>query len=450
MSVKSLILAVLMASVLTLHVPGMAEVPQIISYQGILTDSDGNVIDGTRLVKFKIYDSSTGDNTLWETDFQIIEFDDGLFTVLLGSPPMPSLPEDLSDYPSLYLGVTVDVDEEISPLTQFTSVPFALRTQDADYAAVAETAVRQRDLYHNILDINPGSITTVHFIAWRDAPGVTLYLYGSGFQGVLAAHTHDGNNPHSHDFTGSTNSASVNHNHSYSGSTATGGAAHSHSGTTGNYNLSHSHGGSTESTNIDHSHGGTTNTAYESGHHHHDFLFQGVNDGNYLVHTADYGGLTAHGTQNVNATGSVDPNRSEHMHGLAISNGGGSHSHNLTTQPWGGNHNHSFTTNSITASHAHSYSGTTGAHDIAHSHTFDGTVTVTGTGLGETGLEALTLPSDVSVYVDDVLTAGPFTGNFASGGLDLSSFVYGSGEHTMEVREAGGTGGRISYNLFVE
>jgi hypothetical protein len=65
-------------------------------------------------------------------------------------------------------------------------------------------------------------------------------------------------------------------------------------------------------------------------------------------------------------------------------------------------------------------------------------------------MTAGTLPTTVNVYVDDILAAGSFDGEFASGELDLSIYATGEGEHTITIKEEGGTGGRVIYNLFVE
>lgn len=39
--------------------------PQLINYQGYLTDGDSNPITGSRSIEFSIYDSATGNMLLW-------------------------------------------------------------------------------------------------------------------------------------------------------------------------------------------------------------------------------------------------------------------------------------------------------------------------------------------------------------------------------------------------
>ncbi|MEW5925191.1 MAG: hypothetical protein AB1746_14500 [Candidatus Zixiibacteriota bacterium] len=436
--------------VLTNSVP--AQIPRTISYQGRLTDMTGKPVgDNIYSIKFRIIDSL--DTEIWSSDgFLPIQVKDGLFNHYLGSSN--PLPESLGEHGELRLGIIIGLDSEI--LTDLSSTSFAFSSLSAQHAnasdtaafsSVAERVIQGRDLYHQIMDINPNSITVVPFVARAANPTVTLYLYGSGYQGPLSNHTHDGLNAHSHDISGTVASASVSHTHSYSGTSGTASASHTHTGSIGSTDLAHLHSGTTGSTSLAHSHTGATNN---DAAHHHDFLFQGVNTHFYLVHTNDYEGLTAHGTYNCKATGSVAPGGSAHSHEFTTNSALGTHSHTFGTSSSLGTHNHSLTISSTSPSHSHSYSGTTGTNGITHSHTFTGSASSTGTGLEGIGIAAGTLPSNVYVYIDGSPVAGPFDGNFASGGLDLSSYISGVGEHTIEIREEGGSGGRISYNLFVE
>ena len=56
----------------------LAEVPQIINYQGCLTDVAGDpVADGPYQINFKIYGSESGDDSLWWSGFQSVQVTDG-------------------------------------------------------------------------------------------------------------------------------------------------------------------------------------------------------------------------------------------------------------------------------------------------------------------------------------------------------------------------------------
>jgi hypothetical protein len=105
-------------------------VPTMISYQGQLLDSNGNPVNGTHSMTFKLYDAPTGGNLLW-SETQSVQVTNGLFNVLLGEyAPLwfTSIGETSRD---VYLGVTVGSGSGMTPRQQIVSVP---------YAFVADTA----------------------------------------------------------------------------------------------------------------------------------------------------------------------------------------------------------------------------------------------------------------------------------------------------------------------
>jgi hypothetical protein len=79
--------AVVIALLLT--VPALADVPNLLNYQGRLTDPSGNPKNGTFTMQFALYDAATGGNQLpsgspW-SETQSVTVTDGVFNVLLGS-----------------------------------------------------------------------------------------------------------------------------------------------------------------------------------------------------------------------------------------------------------------------------------------------------------------------------------------------------------------------------
>jgi hypothetical protein len=117
----------------------LAAVPQVINYQGRLTDASGNpVADNNYLIKFKIYGSAAGNDSLWSSGFQTVAVANGLFTYKLGTPT--AFPQDLFvTGTSRYLGITVGVDLEISPRTEILSSAYARHSVRADTADEALT-----------------------------------------------------------------------------------------------------------------------------------------------------------------------------------------------------------------------------------------------------------------------------------------------------------------------
>src|SRR5512137_25435 len=61
-------------------------VPQLINYQGKLTDASGNPIaNGSYALTFQIWDASSGGTRLWEETQSSVAVTSGLFSVLLGA-----------------------------------------------------------------------------------------------------------------------------------------------------------------------------------------------------------------------------------------------------------------------------------------------------------------------------------------------------------------------------
>ncbi len=149
----ALLTATLTIAVLALAPLATAAVPQMINYQGRLTDSTGKpVADGPYLLKFKMYGTAAGDDSLWSSGFQTVQVSSGLFDYRLGlSVP---LPDDLfATDTNRYLGITVGVDPEVTARTKLVSVAYAyhaLRTDTADYAfSVANESVTTSKLADN-------------------------------------------------------------------------------------------------------------------------------------------------------------------------------------------------------------------------------------------------------------------------------------------------------------
>ncbi len=107
----------------TLSHPSLADIPKVISYQGKVTDSGGTpVADGSYLMRFRIYNAATGGTLRWDGGTRWISVTSGVFNVLLGESPQPSinLPFD-EDY---WLLVTFDGDDQ-TPRQRLASSGYA-------------------------------------------------------------------------------------------------------------------------------------------------------------------------------------------------------------------------------------------------------------------------------------------------------------------------------------
>ena len=101
-----------------------ADVPQLVNYQGRLTDGTGSpVSDGSYSVTIALYDVASGGAPLW-SETQSITTEGGLFTTLLGT--FTPFDASLLTGTSRYLGISVGADPELSPRIRLASVPYAL------------------------------------------------------------------------------------------------------------------------------------------------------------------------------------------------------------------------------------------------------------------------------------------------------------------------------------
>jgi len=113
--------------------PGVnAVVPQMINYQGSLTNKTGSPVpDGNYNMEFKIYGVASGGTAFWsekwDTTTSQITVVGGIFNVMLGfKTPIPV--SFFADYPITYLGIKVGTDSEMLPRQKLTSVAYALKS----------------------------------------------------------------------------------------------------------------------------------------------------------------------------------------------------------------------------------------------------------------------------------------------------------------------------------
>ncbi len=114
---------VILVAVLTAYVALSSNVPQLINYQGRLTDGAGDPVTGNQSIRFKVLNGDTpGASVLW-SETQTVTVTDGVYHVLLGS--VNPMSQYLFKGPNRYLEVEVN-GETLSPRQQLGSVPYAM------------------------------------------------------------------------------------------------------------------------------------------------------------------------------------------------------------------------------------------------------------------------------------------------------------------------------------
>ena len=107
----------------------IAVVPHLINYQGRLTDISGKPLaDGAQAITFRIYDSESAGNMLWE-ETQSVTIQKGIFSVFLGGSTNLDLPFDKPYFLEIKVGTEV-----MSPRQRITSAGYALRAEKAESA----------------------------------------------------------------------------------------------------------------------------------------------------------------------------------------------------------------------------------------------------------------------------------------------------------------------------
>jgi hypothetical protein len=200
------------------------DIPHLLNYQGVLTDSAGDPVpDGTYQMTFGIYDSATDGNLLWSETQPNVQVSDGLYNVLLGSVnPIPA--DVFCGGADRWLGMKVGSDAEMTPRQRIVSVAYAYAAECAQGIAPGHgLVIKDTDgnvthrlnangtSWHNGLETFNGGIelTYVHSPqGWTvkygtdgvgtmeyhyDQDGVLRYEKGcSGVMGVEYSKTYDG------------------------------------------------------------------------------------------------------------------------------------------------------------------------------------------------------------------------------------------------------------------
>lgn len=132
-----------------------SSIPHMMNYQGILTDTDDNPLNGTFKVTFKLYHKKSGGTAFWRETHMDLHVKEGLFEVLLGSNN-PLLVEEFSKAPT-YLGVTVEDDSEMKPRQRLVSSPYALVSEEV-MGGEDKTGYWTEDGFGNIHTTKSGNV----------------------------------------------------------------------------------------------------------------------------------------------------------------------------------------------------------------------------------------------------------------------------------------------------
>jgi hypothetical protein len=159
------LITILILLVLSIVVHVLAAVPHLINYQGRLTLPNGNPVDSNvYAIKFAVYDSPIEGNELWNSNgFIPILVVNGLFSHELGSTN--PIPDSLVKYDSLWLGISIDLNPEMTIRTKLNTVPFAFKALVAERT---DTASHSLDRTVSASDLVAGTLDSSRFSAYDD------------------------------------------------------------------------------------------------------------------------------------------------------------------------------------------------------------------------------------------------------------------------------------------
>lgn len=139
-----------------------SQVPQNLSYQGLLTDTNGEAMNGNFDLTFKLYTVSAAGTSLWD-ETQTVTVSDGLFNVILGSINPLTLPFDRA----YWLGITISGGSELEPRIQLASSAYSLIARSIVDSAVTSSKIAD------------GAVTTPKLNTTGASVGQALMFNGS-------------------------------------------------------------------------------------------------------------------------------------------------------------------------------------------------------------------------------------------------------------------------------
>jgi|GEM_PF-3577547 len=152
-------------------------VPLQMTQQGRIMDNNGAALAGTHVVTFSIYDDLNAGNKEWE-EILVVSFTNGYYAAVLGTDEQnnPLDSSVLESYP-LFLELTIDSNNPMSPRHPIQSAPFA------QIAGVAESVnggtVRADSVHINSTQVIDGTGSWVGqpiTVDWSQLTGVPQYI----------------------------------------------------------------------------------------------------------------------------------------------------------------------------------------------------------------------------------------------------------------------------------
>ena len=152
--------------------PALAAVPELINFQGKLTDSSDKAVTSVVPMVFKFYTTATGGSPIWTETQAVTPDNEGVYSVMLGEVA----PFDISFSTAYWLGVKVGADSEMLPRYRMVSSAYSLYALNSATSAWAGGA--------DWLTITNRSTVTTQGNVFN-GPNQLVQVGGDGFLPVL-------------------------------------------------------------------------------------------------------------------------------------------------------------------------------------------------------------------------------------------------------------------------
>ena len=131
---------------LTMSFFAFAQIPPKISYQGVLSDIDGNpVADGEYKIIFYLFNDPVSDTPLWKEKQEAI-IRNGIFNVMLGSNNPLNLPFD----EPYWLGISVAGGDELLPRIELSSSAYSLNARSVADSSVTASNIKSGQVVRSL------------------------------------------------------------------------------------------------------------------------------------------------------------------------------------------------------------------------------------------------------------------------------------------------------------
>jgi hypothetical protein len=135
-------------------------IPNLINFQGALTQGNSSPVNTTVDITFRIYDQENAGTKLWEETQIAVQINQGIFNTVLGN--ITPLPSTIFNGDPVWITFRISGEQdEMYPRQKILPVPYSFRSKSTEHATRADTATTINGVPVNnlVLQDNSGNVT---------------------------------------------------------------------------------------------------------------------------------------------------------------------------------------------------------------------------------------------------------------------------------------------------